>query len=126
MRLLVAGGAGFIGSNFIHHMLSEHKDIEIVNFDKLTYAGNLDNLKDIENDPRYSFVKGDITDLEKLNETIKKFKITHVINFAAETHVDRSIHGGTKEFVLTNTLGVQMLLDAANANNIEKMVNVST
>lgn len=126
MKLLVAGGAGFIGSNFIHHMLDTHQDVEIVNFDKLTYAGNLENLKNIEKDPRYSFVKGDITDLEKLNETIKKFNITHVINFAAETHVDRSIHGGAKEFVLTNALGVQMILDAVKENNIEKFVNVST
>jgi dTDP-glucose 4,6-dehydratase len=126
MKLLVAGGAGFIGSNFIHHMLDSHKDIEIVNYDKLTYAGNLDNLKDIDSDPRYHFVKGDITDLGKLNETVREFGITHVINFAAETHVDRSIHGGAKEFVLTNTLGVQMILDAVKANSVEKFVNVST
>lgn len=126
MKLLVAGGAGFIGSNFIHYMLDAYQDVEIVNFDKLTYAGNLDNLKDVEKNPRYSFVKGDITDLEKLNETFKKFSITHVINFAAETHVDRSIHGGAKEFVLTNTLGVQMILDSVRENNVEKFINVST
>ncbi|MEK9158438.1 MAG: GDP-mannose 4,6-dehydratase, partial [Patescibacteria group bacterium] len=126
MRLLVCGGAGFIGSNFIRHMLKTYPEYEIVNYDKLTYAGNLDNLADIEKNPRYHFVQGDIVDLEKVTETIKKFKIDHLINFAAETHVDKSIHGGCKDFVLTNTLGVQMLLDAARATGIQKMVNIST
>lgn len=126
MRLLVCGGAGFIGSNFIHHMLEKYPDYKIINFDKLTYAGNLANLADIENNPNYVFVQGDIIDLDKLNSVIKENQITHVINFAAETHVDRSIHGGSKDFVLTNTLGVQMILDAVRFNNIEKFVNVST
>ena len=126
MNLLVCGGAGFIGSNFIRYMLGKYPDYKIVNFDKLTYAGNLDNLRDIENNPNYKFIQGDITDLEKLNEIIKDNQIDHVINFAAETHVDRSIHGGCKDFVLTNTLGVQMILDAVRANNIQKFVNVST
>lgn len=126
MRLLVCGGAGFIGSNFVRHMLNSHPDYFIVNFDKLTYAGNLDNLTDVSDNPNYVFVQGDITDLASLNETIKKYEITHVINFAAETHVDRSIHGGTKDFVLTNTLGVQMILDSVRANSIQKFVNVST
>lgn len=126
MKLLVAGGAGFIGSNFIRYMLETHPDITIVNFDKLTYAGNLANLKDIENDPRYTFVQGDIVDLDQVNNVIKEHGITHLINFAAETHVDRSIHGGCKDFVLTNSLGVQMLLDAVRVNNLEKFVNVST
>src|SRR3989338_537976 len=126
MRLLVCGGAGFIGSNFICHMLAKYPDYKIVNFDKLTYAGNLANLADVENNQNYSFVQGDITDLDKLNSVIKEHDINHVINFAAETHVDRSIHGGSKDFVLTNTLGVQMILDAVRFNNIEKFVNVST
>lgn len=126
MRLLVCGGAGFIGSNFVRVMLAAHPDYFIVNFDKLTYAGNLNNLADVSDNPNYVFVQGDITDLQVLNETIKKYEITHVINFAAETHVDRSIHGGTKDFVLTNTLGVQMILDAVRANAIQKFVNVST
>jgi len=126
MRLLVCGGAGFIGSNFIHYMLEMYDDIFIVNFDKLTYAGNVENHTQIEHDPRYQFVQGDIIDLDHVNEVMKKYSIDHVINFAAETHVDRSIHGGTKEFVLTNTLGVQMILDAVRANNITKFVNVST
>ena len=126
MRLLVTGGAGFIGSNFIHYMLEVYPDIYIVNYDKLTYAGNLDNLKSINDYRRYHFVQGDITDLEKLKTVIKSHKIDHIINFAAETHVDRSIHGGCKDFVLTNTLGTQMILDAARHADIKKMVNVST
>jgi len=126
MKLLVCGGAGFIGSNFIRHMLKNYPGYKIVNYDKLTYAGNLDNLRDIGNNPNYTFIQGDITDLEKLNQVIAEHKISHVINFAAETHVDRSIHGGCKDFVLTNTLGVQMLLDAVRSNNLEKFVNVST
>jgi dTDP-glucose 4,6-dehydratase len=126
MKLLVCGGAGFIGSNFIHHMLETHKDYQIVNYDKLTYAGNLKNHIESEKNPNYTFIQGDIIDLELLNKVMKEHKITHVINFAAETHVDRSIHGGCKDFVLTNTLGVQMILDAVRANNIQKFVNVST
>lgn len=126
MKLLVAGGAGFIGSNFINYMLRQYPDCQIVNYDKLTYAGNLDNLADIAGRPAYHFEQGDICDLDKLNAVMKEHQIDHVINFAAETHVDRSIHGGCKDFVLTNTLGTQMLLDAARANSIQKMVNVST
>lgn len=126
MKLLVCGGAGFIGSNFVRYFLETHPDATLVNYDKLTYAGNLENLTGVDTDPRYTFVQGDIVDLEKLNEVMAKHGITHVINFAAETHVDRSIHGGAKEFVLTNTLGTQMILDAVRENGIEKFVNVST
>lgn len=126
MNLLVCGGAGFIGSNFIHYMLAKYPDLKIVNFDKLTYAGNLANHTSVENDPRYTFVQGDIIDLDHLNKVMADHAITHVINFAAETHVDRSIHGGAKEFVLTNTLGVQMILDAVKFNKVQKFVNVST
>jgi dTDP-glucose 4,6-dehydratase len=126
MKLLVAGGAGFIGSNFIHYIMDAYPAYTVVNYDKLTYAGNLENLAGIENNPNYHFVKGDITDLKKVSKVIKEYGITHLINFAAETHVDRSIHGGAKEFVLTNTLGVQMLLDAVKQSKIEKMINVST
>ena len=126
MRLLVCGGAGFIGSNFIRYMLQKYPSYSIVNYDKLTYAGNLDNLKDIESNPNYKFVQGDIVDLEKVKKVIREEKITHLINFAAETHVDRSIHGGAKEFVMTNTLGVQMLLDAVTFEKLDLMVNVST
>jgi dTDP-glucose 4,6-dehydratase len=126
MKLLICGGAGFIGSNFVRYMIKKYPDYKVVNYDKLTYAGNLDNLRDIENNPNYNFVQGDICDLEKLNQVVKEHRITHVINFAAETHVDRSIHGSCKDFVLTNTLGVQMILDAVRSNNLEKFVNVST
>lgn len=126
MKLLVCGGAGFIGSNFIRYKLQSDPEVKIVNFDKLTYAGNLANLKDVESDQRYKFVQGDITDLEALNDVMQKHGITYVINFAAETHVDRSIHGGCRDFVLSNTLGVQVILDAVRANNIEKYVQVST
>lgn len=126
MKLLVCGGAGFIGSNFIHYVLERHLDYKVVNYDKLTYAGNLKNHAENEKNPNYTFVRGDIIDLALLDRTMKKNEITHVINFAAETHVDRSIHGGCKEFVLTNTLGTQMILDAVRANSIQKFVNVST
>lgn len=126
MKLLVCGGAGFIGSNFIRYFLNAHSDYSVVCYDKLTYAGNLENLADLRGNTRYTFVQGDITDLDHLNQVVKAHGVTHVINFAAETHVDRSIHGGAKEFVLTNTLGVQMILDAVRLNKLEKMVNVST
>lgn len=126
MNILVAGGAGFIGSNFIRYILENYPKYKVVNYDKLTYAGNMDNLRDVELNPNYKFIKGDIIDLERLNDVIKRNKVTHLINFAAETHVDRSIHGGAKEFVLTNTLGTQMLLDATRLNNLKLMINVST
>jgi dTDP-glucose 4,6-dehydratase len=126
MKILVTGGAGFIGSNFIHHMLEKYPDYEIVNYDKLTYAGNLKNHLESEKNPNYKFIKGDIVDLETLDRVMRENEITHVINFAAETHVDRSIHGGCKDFVLTNTLGTQMILDAVRKNKIQKFVNVST
>jgi dTDP-glucose 4,6-dehydratase len=126
MNLLVCGGAGFIGSNFIRYKLGSDLQSKIVCLDKLTYAGNPDNLRDFANDPRYVFVQADITDLDALNRVIKEHGITHIINFAAETHVDRSIHGGCKDFVLTNSLGVQMILDAVRSNDIQKYVQVST
>ncbi len=109
---LVTGGAGFIGSNFIIYLLKNYKDIKIVNLDKLTYAGNLDNLTDIENDSRYSFVKGDICDFELCKKLIKEHDIDYVVNFAAESHVDRSIEDPSV-FVRTNVLGTTTLLDAA-------------
>ncbi len=126
MRLLVTGGAGFIGSNFIHYTLSKYKDVSVLNFDKLTYAGNLENLADISSDPRYKFVQGDIADAAAINQAITENRIESIINFAAETHVDRSIHGGNREFVLTNTLGVQTLLDSMRLQNVRTMVQVST
>lgn len=110
--ILVTGGAGFIGSNFVKYKLEKDQDVKIVNLDLLTYAGNLENLKDVENNPNYVFVKGDIRDRELLKELFQKYEITGVINFAAESHVDRSIED-PEIFLLTNILGTQALLDTA-------------
>ena len=126
MKLLVTGGAGFIGSNFIRYTLGKYQDVTVINFDKLTYAGNLDNLADVRNNPKYSFVKGDITDESAVNKVVTDHKIEVIVNFAAETHVDRSIHSGNRDFVLTNTLGVQTVLDVARQNKVNAMVQVST
>lgn len=109
--LLVTGGAGFIGSNFIHLMLKKHPDYLIVNIDILTYAGNLENLKDIEGSPKYIFVKGDIRDRSLIDSLFEKYAFDHVVNFAAESHVDRSITD-PEIFLTTNVLGTQVLLDA--------------
>src|SRR5690349_450696 len=110
MKYLVTGGAGFIGSNFIHYLFAKHPDCEVINLDKLTYAGNLENLKKLEGNSRYKFVKGDITDPQVVNELVSQADV--IVNFAAETHVDRSITGPS-EFIKTNVLGTQVLLDAA-------------
>lgn len=110
-NILVTGGAGFIGSNFIRFMLKKYDDIRIVNYDVLTYAGNLHNLDDISNNQNYYFVKGDILDTELVKETIQNFNIDSVINFAAESHVDRSI-SSAREFVETNIKGTLSLLEA--------------
>lgn len=126
MNLLVSGGAGFIGSNFIRYVLGKYPDIRVVNFDKLTYAGNVDNLLDVVDDQRYQLVRGDIVDEEAVAEVIKKNNIEAIVNFAAETHVDRSIYRGNRQFVLTNTLGVQTLLDAMRQYGVKTMVQVST
>lgn len=125
MKLFVTGGAGFIGSNFIKHILAKYPEYQVTNFDKLTYAGNLDNLVDLESNPHYKFIKGDIADDKQINEVLSQ-GFDAVVNFAAETHVDRSIHAGARDFVLTNTLGVQTLLDAARKYEIKKMVQIST
>lgn len=124
--LLVAGGAGFIGSNFIKLILNKYKNIKIVNLDKLTYSGNLDNLRDLLDDPRYSFVKGDVADNSTVEKVFKKYKPSYVINFAAETHVDRSIHVGAKEFINTNITGVFNFLEAIKKYQVKKYVQVST
>ncbi len=123
-NLLVTGGAGFIGSNFVKYLLNNY-DYHVINFDKLTYAGNLENLSDIENDKRYSFVKGDICSTEDVEKAIKENKVDTIINFAAESHVDRSILG-PKEFIVTNVIGTQTLLEAARKFEIEKYLQVST
>ncbi|TSC66125.1 MAG: dTDP-glucose 4,6-dehydratase [Candidatus Doudnabacteria bacterium Gr01-1014_77] len=126
MNVLVCGGAGFIGSNFVRHMVTKYPHYKIVNIDKLTYAGNIDNLIDIEDRPNYVFYQGDIVDQKFIDEIIIKEKIDSIVNFAAETHVDRSIHIGSREFVMTNTVGVQTLLDATRRHNLFKFVNIST
>ncbi len=128
MNLLVTGGAGFIGSNFIHYMISKYPDYKIVNYDKLTYAGNIDNLKDLENNLNYKFIKGDIIDYDLLNKTVIENKIDYIINFAAESHVDRSIYGFAKEFIITNVLGTQTILEVVknNREQIKRLLHVST
>lgn len=115
MKLLVCGGAGFIGSNFIRYYLKNHPADSVVNFDLLTYAGNLENLKDLEKDPRYSFVQGDIADRQAVSQIMKG--IDAVVNFAAETHVDRSI-ANSAAFIHTNVVGTHTLLEAVKVNNI--------
>ncbi len=126
-RLLVAGGAGFIGSNFIRSILQEHADWEVLNFDKLTYSGNPDNLADLEEHPHYRFRQGDIADREALESAFADFHPDHVINFAAETHVDRSIHVGALEFIRTNVVGVYNLLEAIKASGtVKRYLQVST
>lgn len=109
---LVTGGAGFIGSNFIYYMIEKYEDIFIVNLDKLTYAGNLNNLKDVEERKNYAFIKGDIIDAESVQSIFDKYSIDYVINFAAESHVDRSIDN-PMEFIKTNIEGTFVLLEAA-------------
>lgn len=125
MKLLITGGAGFIGSNFIRHILNKYHDYKIINYDKLTYAGNLDNLLDITNNKNYQFIHGDIIDEANIDNVMKS-GIDTIINFAAETHVDRSIHEGSKGFVLTEVLGTQALLDSARKYNVKKYIQIST
>ena len=125
MKLLVTGGAGFIGANFIHYWLKAHPSDEIVNLDKLTYAGNLENLKDIEKNPNYKFVKGDICDLEKNRKLFEKEKIDVVVNFAAESHNGRAMIE-PDIFVKTNVLGTQMLLEAVKDVGIKRFHHIST
>lgn len=125
MKLLVTGGAGFIGSNFVHHMIKFHPEDTIVNYDLLTYAGNLENLKDVEDHPNYHFIRGNICNRELLEYVIDQFDIDTVVNFAAESHVDRSITEPDL-FVKSNVLGTQTLLDVAKSKNINKYLQIST
>ena len=124
MKVLVTGGCGFIGSNFVHHTLATRPDAEVVNLDKLTYAGNPKNLADIESNPRYRFVKGDICDPEVVGGIFAE-GIDYVFNFAAETHVDRSI-GDPGGFIQTDTYGVYVLLEAMRRHGGERFIQVST
>jgi len=124
-KILVTGGAGFIGSNFINYILNDRDDVEIVNLDKLTYAGNLENLKPVEGKKNYHFVRGDITNVELVDYLFRKFDIKFVINFAAESHVDRSILG-SEIFYRTNVIGTNVLLEASRRFEVEKFLQIST
>jgi dTDP-glucose 4,6-dehydratase len=123
--VLVTGGAGFIGSNFIRHILRTYPDVHIINYDLLTYAGNVGNNKDVALSPRYDFVRGDITNAANLREVCRKWPISLIVNFAAETHVDRSIQDSSP-FVRTNVLGTQCLLECAREFKIARYVQIST
>jgi dTDP-glucose 4,6-dehydratase len=123
--LLVTGGCGFIGSNFVRQQLQAYSDVAIVNVDKLTYAGNLENLADVENDSRYRFERGDICDREFIDRVLASSSIDAVVNFAAESHVDRSILD-SGPFIQTNIVGTQVLLDASRKAKIGRYLQVST
>lgn len=124
-NVLITGGAGFIGSNFINYILENESDYNIVNLDKLTYAGNLENLITSEIKKNYHFVKGDICNTELVNYLFEKYEISYVINFAAESHVDRSILG-SEIFFRSNVLGTSVLLEAARKFNVKKFLQIST
>lgn len=124
LSYLVTGGCGFIGSNFIRLLLKKNHIAHVINLDALTYAGNLENLSDIQNDPRYTFIRGSISNPGDVAKAFDRV-INYVVNFAAETHVDRSLLGAT-EFVETNVIGTQILLDAARKNNVHKFLHIST
>jgi dTDP-glucose 4,6-dehydratase len=123
MKLLVTGGAGFIGSNFVHHILNTYPDYEVINLDALTYAGNLENLKVLENNPKHRFVKGDICDAKLVEELVGEADI--IVHFAAESHVDRSILDSAA-FVHTNVIGTHTLLEAARKAGNKRFHHVST
>jgi dTDP-glucose 4,6-dehydratase len=122
-KLLITGGCGFIGSNFIRYILERYPEYKIINLDKLAYCGNLENLKSIENNPRYTFVKGDICDQNLLRDILKG--ISCVVNFAAQTHVDRSIVSAA-EFIETNVKGTYALLEVSRKLKVEKFIQIST
>lgn len=123
MKLLITGGAGFIGSNFIRYILKRHPKYKILNVDKLTYAGNIDNLKDVEDYTNYRFIKADICDEKKIDGLIRGCDA--VINFAAETHVDRSIHS-SRDFMHTNLMGTRVLLEAVRRHGLKRFLQIST
>jgi len=125
MRLLVTGGAGFIGSNFIRHMMDADPNAEIINYDLLTYAGNLNNLKEIDKQSRYTFIRGDICDRDLVSATLKKNAVDAIVHFAAESHVDRSITDPSA-FVRTNVLGTHTLLEAARNHSVPRFIHIST
>ena len=124
-RVLVTGGAGFIGSNFVRYLLGKHDEVEVVVFDKLTYAGNLDNLLPVSEDERYKFIRGDIADRAAVAAALAANHIDTVVNFAAESHVDRSILN-PDAFIQTNSLGTFVLLDESRQHGVERFLHVST
>jgi dTDP-glucose 4,6-dehydratase len=123
MRILVTGGAGFIGSNFVHYVLEEHDDDEVITLDALTYAGSKDNLDGVRDNPRHEFVEGDICNRNLVTKLVSD--VDAIVNFAAESHVDQSIEGA-KPFVTTNVQGTQTLLEAANEGDIDRFLQIST
>ena len=123
MRVLVTGGCGFIGSHFIRLLMAEHSDVQVVNLDKMTYAASFDNVAEVADDARYSFVQGDIGDYATARAALTD--CTHVVNFAAESHVDRSIHGAT-DFIQTDVMGTYVLMEAARDAGVERFLQVST
>lgn len=123
--LMITGGAGFIGSNYCHYVLRNHPGYRVVVYDKLTYAGNLDNLTDLDGDPRYTFVHGDICDAAKVRETIGQLEVEAIVNFAAETHVDRSL-SDPGSFILTDVYGTHVLIEATRDLGLERYHQVST
>src|SRR5207245_3431264 len=123
-RALVTGGCGFIGSNFIHYLLEKDPTVSIVNLDRLTYAGNPANLADVADNPRYRFFQGDIAEADAVRKVLGE-GVSGLINFAAESHVDRSIHDAAS-FVRTNIVGTQVLLDAAREFRVGRYLQVST
>ena len=124
-NIMVTGGAGFIGSNFVRYMLHKYPGYRILVYDKLTYAGNLDNLLDVDDDPRYTFVQGDICDAAAVTEAIQAHQIDTIVNFAAETHVDRSIMDADA-FIKTDVYGTYVLLEAAHQLGLERYHQVTT
>ncbi len=124
-NFLITGGAGFIGANFVHHLLQNYPDYRVVVFDKLTYAGNLSNLADVSDDPRFTFVRGDICDAQAVEKAIRDHNIDTIVNFAAETHVDRSIED-PDAFIKTDVIGTHVLLEAARRFGLERYHQIST
>ena len=122
---LVTGGAGFIGSRFVHYILGKYSDVKMINVDKLTYAGNQENLKDVSDDDRYKFYHDDICDKKRMAEIFKEHKPAVVVNFAAESHVDRSI-GSPEDFINTDVYGTFILLEEARKSGIERFIQIST
>ncbi|PFW97074.1 dTDP-glucose 4,6-dehydratase [Bacillus pseudomycoides] len=125
MNVLVTGGAGFIGSNFVRYFLKKYPDSHVINYDLLTYAGNLSSIKDIEPHSNYTFIQGDIRDAKKIQAVMQDYKIDSIVHFAAESHVDRSIQG-PMQFYTTNIVGTALLLEAAKTFGIQRFLHIST